>query len=471
MKNARLYFALLFAVMLAARLCHTGVLWAEEDLPLAAASQMLFGKVLYRDIWFDKPPLLPGFYFLLGAPAGWVLRLAGALYALGACALAWAFARDAWGRREAWRAAALMAFSLTFYLHSAVAPLASDLLMLAPHLAAVWLAWKRRPFWSGTLAGVAFLVSPKGLFVLAACALWQPRVLVALACGFAAPNALAVLWMWTQGSLAAYWLQVWKWGRIYAGGTFAFAEGAVRTLNWAGFHAALLVAAAVFLARDRKMPERARWIAWGLISLVGIALGWRFFPRYFFQLLPVVVLMAARGFVLMGRRGWCAAALLLVPLARFGPRYPMVAAGVEWADTAMDRDSRAAAALVRNLARPGDTLFVWGFRPEVYVYAGLPAATRFLDSQPLTGVPADRHLKQTEILAPALAAANRAELARAAPAFVVDGLGMYNSRLALTAFPDLEPWLAGYRRVAETAGSVIYLQIRGQATQSPIPTP
>ena len=41
-------------------------------------------------------------------------------------------------------------------------PVASDLLMLAPHLAAVWMAYRRRPFWSGVLAGVAFWISPKG---------------------------------------------------------------------------------------------------------------------------------------------------------------------------------------------------------------------------------------------------------------------------------------------------------------------
>lgn len=462
MTRARVYFALLFLLMLAARLCHTGVLWAEENLPLAAASAVLSGKTLYRDIWFDKPPLLPGFYVLLGAPEGWLLRAAGALYALIACGLSWAFARDAWGRREAWWAAGLMAFSLTFYLHSAVVPLASDLLMLAPHLAAVWLAWKGRPFWSGALAGAAFLISPKGLFVLAACALWQYRAVPALACGFLAPNGLAALWMWSQGSLGAWWLQVWQWGRVYAGGTFVenpLANALVRTLNWAGFHAALVVAAAVFLARDSKTPDRRRWAAWMLVAAAAVALGWRFFPRYFFQLLPVVVLMASRGFVVLGRRRWYVAALLLVPLARFGPRYPMVAAGMEWADTAMDRDSRAAAALVRGLARPGDTLFVWGFRPEMYVYAGLAPATRFLDSQPLTGVPADRHLTQTEVLAPELAVRHRAELALTAPAFIVDGLGLYNPRLAMAAYTDLQPWLAGYRRVAATRNSVIYKKI------------
>jgi hypothetical protein len=65
----------------------------------------------------------------------------------------------------------------------------------------------------------------------------------------------------------------------------------------------------------------------------------------------------------------------------------------------MDRDSRAAAAAVLRLARPGDTLFIWGYRPEIYTYTRLPAATRYLDSQPLTGVPADRHLTQSDPVA------------------------------------------------------------------------
>ena len=71
-------------------------------------------------------------------------------------------------------AAGLLGFFLIFDFPSAVIPLASDLLMLAPHLAAVWLAWKRRPLWSGVWAGVAFWISPKGMFVAAACVLWYP---------------------------------------------------------------------------------------------------------------------------------------------------------------------------------------------------------------------------------------------------------------------------------------------------------
>ena len=108
------------------------------------------------------------------------------------------------------------------------------------------------------------------------------------------------------------------------------------------------------------------------------------------------------------------------------------------------------------MARPGDTLVVWGYRPEVFVYTQLPPGSRFLDCQPMTGVPADRHLTQSETLAPALAHANRAELARSRPAFVLDGLGPYNPRLAITSFPDLSEWLAGYTPAARTRFTVIY---------------
>jgi len=454
----RILFAALFALLAASRLCHVGVMWAEENLPAAAAAQMLRGHTLYRDLWFDKPPVLPAVYLLWGGQDGWMARAAGALFALGLCALAWAFARDLWGRREACWAAALMAFFLVFYFPAAVIPLASDLLLAAPHLAAVWMAWKRRPFWSGALAGVAFLINPKGLFVLAACVLWSWSSLPLLALGFLAPNALALLCLWAAGALPAYYEQVWAWGRLYAGGTFVadpVRNGILRTLHWVGFHAALAVAA--FFAATRRPRELDwRWAAWALISLAAVAAGWRFFPRYYFQLLPVAVLAAARGISLMGPRRWIALALLAVPLVRFGPRYVLVARGEPWADTAMDRDSRAAAALLRSQAHPGATLFVWGFRPELYVYSDLDASTLYLDSQPLTGIPADRHLSAASAVAAAPALARRRELTRTAPDFIIDGLGPYNPSLALSAYPDLAPWLAAYRPAGRTAGCILY---------------
>jgi hypothetical protein len=195
-----------------------------------------------------------------------------------------------------------------------------------------------------------------------------------------------------------------------------------------------------------------------LLSLIAVAAGWRFFPRYYFQLLPVMALMAARGYVLLGRRPAVLLLLLLVPLVRFGPRYVVLAndllhdRATEWSDLAMNQDSRAAA---DRIDREG-TLLVWGYRPDIFAYTRMPAGSRFLDSQPLTGVLADRHLTSSDVAAPELAARNRQELIQTRPTWIVDGLGPLNPALAITNYPDLREWLAGYQEVGRTRYTVIY---------------
>jgi hypothetical protein len=456
LNRTRLLFAILAVLLVAGRLCHTHILWEGDTLPLATAAQMLHGKAVYREIWFDKPPLLPAFYLLSGAQPGWPLRVADALYALLACWIAYRFARDLWSEREGLWAAALLGLFLLFDFPSAVIPVASDLLMLAPHLAAVWMAHRRRPFWSGALAAMAFWISPKGVLVAAVCALWDPAGIAWMVAGFAAASALVAAGLAGAGALGAYWEEVWRWGRLYAGSTPVEAplrNALQRTLNWMGFHLAAVIAAGRFL---RDHLNSLRWIGWLVLSLIGVAAGMRFFPRYYFQLLPVAVMMAARGFMLLGRRREFVALLLLIPITRFGPTYLTALTNPGWRDIGMDRDSRAAAELVRTHAHQGDTLFVWGYRPELYLYTRLPAATMYLDSQPLTGVPADRHLTQSEPVEREQAAQRRIELTRTRPKFVVDGLGPYNPRLAIGQYPELREWLAGYREIGRTGETIVY---------------
>jgi len=330
---------------------------------------------------------------------------------------------------------------------------------VAPHLAAVWMAWKRRPFAAGALAGVAFWINPKGLLIAAVCAAWDPAGIAWMAAGFAAVSAAALAWLSANGALAAWWEEVWVWGRLYASSTFVESplwNGVVRTAGWIGFHAAAVLAAAWFLWTSRR-SGMWRWLLWLAAAAVGVATGLRFFPRYYFLLLPPVTIMAARGLTQMGRRRALAvAALLAVPLVRFAPSYVAAARDGEWRDTAMDRDSRAAAAQIRRLAKPGDTLLVWGYRPELYVYTGLPAATRYIDTQPLTGVPADRHLTDSRPVETERTAERRRELTESRPTFIADGLGAYNPQLAITQYPELRAWFAQYREVARTGGTVIY---------------
>jgi len=426
------------------RLCHAGIVWVEEAYPTAAAIQILHGKGLYRDTWFDKPPLSAYLYLLWDARIGIPLRIAGTVFIFLCCLMIWQFARHMWGPREGLAAALLLGFFLTFGIPSAVMALAPDLLMVLPHIAAVYLAWRGRAFLSGLVAGIALLVNAKAVFLLAACALWTWRSLPLTMLGFALPNLAAFLWFGEP-----YIQEVWRWGALYSEQTFAFATGITRTLNWAGFQCALVVAAAYALWKEKHW----RMLAWLLLFLVAVAAGWRFFPRYYFQLLPVAVLLAARGYTLLGRWRAVVWVLLLIPLARFGPRYVMLASGqTEWSDLAMNQDSHEAAGKIGTQG----SLLVWGYRPDVFAYTRMPAGSRFLDSQPLTGVLADRHLNSSEVIAPEWAAQNRRELTGTKPDWIVDGLGPLNNRIAITEYPDLREWLGSYQEVGRTKFSIIY---------------
>jgi hypothetical protein len=447
----RALWAGIVVILLAARLCHLHVLWVEEAYPTAAALELLRGKALYRDIWFDKPPLFAYIYTLWGAQTGILLRLAGAAF----CILAsWAAARAArvfWGERESLWAAALTAFFLTFDTPSAVLALTPDLLTLPLHFAAVALAAAGFPLYAGLCAGVSLLFNAKGLLILAACCLWQWRNLPKLAAGFAAPVLLGALALAFQGSLTAFWQQVWVWGAAYSRDTpfvHPWVEGARRTLNWSGFHVAVI--AGVFVAAWKQ--EDWRWAAWMLLSLAGVFLGFRFFPRYYFHLLPVLVLLAAQGLAMLPRR-WAAilALLLIIPAVRFGPRYLAVAQNKPWPDLGLYESSVHAADFLKKQAKPGDTLLVYGYRPDLYPLSGLPAGTRFLDSQPLTGVIADRHLLSAKVTFPEVAAANRQALQSAPrPQWIADGLGPYNPKLDVRdILPDL---LRDYELAAQIPG-------------------
>jgi hypothetical protein len=449
----------LFALLLTAHLCHSGVLWTEEDLPLAAALRMLHGGVLYRDIWFDKPPLVPAVYLLWGARIGPVLRVAGALYAFLCCLLAYSLAAGIWSRREGCAAAALIAFFLTFDTHSAVLPLAADLLLLAPHLTAMLLVSRRQFFWGGVAAGIGFLFNAKGVFVLAACMVFAWPGVIPLLAGFLVPNIAAAGWLVGTGSVGPYIDQVWRWGAQYAASPVVadpVRNGVVRTLNWLGFHMVLVIGVGAYWLKEKA--REYRYVAWVGICLVGVLLGWRFFPRYYFLLLPALAIPAARGLTTIRRRAVIAIALvaITVPLVRFGPRYAMLSG---WNDLALDRDSREASAIALRNAPPAGSLYVWGYRPEMYVYTGLRPATRFLECQAMTGVPADRHLISSEIVLTSGTHEAREELARSRPDVLIDGLSLYNPALAMDRYPELRGWLAGYREVARTQGSVIYVRL------------
>jgi hypothetical protein len=295
------------------------------------------------------------------------------------------------------------------------------------------------------------------------------RDLPLLAGGFAIPLAAGFVWARYTGAWPGYVEQVWRWGLIYAKESSVahpFTNGVLRTVDWLAFHSALAAGAIAAFLRIGK-NERWRIAVWLGLSFAALCIGWRFVPRYFLQLLPPMILVASCGIVAIFRQRQkfvvaVIAVLLLIPFVRFGPRYASLVIDnlrgnrSQWADVAMDLDSQDAAAKIRSLAKSGDTLLVWGYRPDIYIYTRMISDGLFWDSQPLTGVPADRHLSVQTAIYNGPAAANREALARSRPTWVVDGLGVLNPRLAPRVYPELQSWMEGYELVERTKFCLIY---------------
>jgi hypothetical protein len=122
-------------------------------------------------------------------------------------------------------------------------------------------------------------------------------------------------------SLSFYWLYVWDWGARYAGYYPAWkvaVSALTQSFNYFLLNNTLLatllfvIVTAVKRYRKRKPKQDDTELAseadfradvallvWFFVSYAGLATGGRFFGHYFFQVLPSLCLIGARGLVLM----------------------------------------------------------------------------------------------------------------------------------------------------------------------------
>ncbi|HEY7543436.1 MAG TPA: hypothetical protein VID27_01060, partial [Blastocatellia bacterium] len=261
-------------------------------------------------------------------------------------------------------------------------------------------------------------------------------------------------------------------------------------------------------------------LLWLAVSYAGMGVGGRFYGHYFFQIIPALCLIAGRGLLLIRaalreqgeesvlrryplfRRS--VTALLIVgfvfTLVRFHTRTAQLAADwvrgqksqatMDWYHEKLSREERMVAAVVRRLpgnaeaanrvgleeiraggprtreiAGPEDYLFVWGYRPEVYYWSGLIPASRFLSTQSLTGIPADVHYFHGEFDHLLDDAATRRareqlliDLEQTQPKYILDELGIFNRRLAMKNFPELQEFLSRYKRIRRVERFMVYIR-------------
>ncbi|HKP85113.1 MAG TPA: glycosyltransferase family 39 protein [Blastocatellia bacterium] len=573
-------FAALVAITFLLRIFYAGHLYQDDGLWFTAAEEILRGKALYREIYFDKPPAIAlvyaGLFKLFGASI-LTVRLFTIVYSVAISVVLYLFGKWLYARRAGLISAMMFAIFSTTYQTGHVQGLNTDFLMALPYAAGAYLFVRSRAdafhrdltragsarlaLGGGALTGLAFQINPKAAFDLIFFALflviarrWQMKregsrrkaegsdanktaffsFALALA-GFAIGALPFLIYIAATKSLSFYWLYVWDWGARYARyypawkiAVSALTQSFDYFLNNNTLLVALLfvIVTVVRRYRNRKPNQNdtepaseadfradVTLLAWFFVSYAGLATGGRFFGHYFFQILPGLCLIGARGLTLIlpalkardrtQRRNLRRAMLVLlaagfiITLVRFHARTARLAADrvrgaksastLEWFHERLNREEQMVAAAVRDLDEepaadqfaagamrdesprergaqgPSDYLFVWGYRPEIYYWSGLIPASKYLSSQPLTGVPADVHYFGEEyrsVLEESATQAARAELAReleqTRPEHIVDELGAFNPELSINSYPELREFMSGYKDMGMIERFIIY---------------
>ena len=566
-------FVVIAAVSLLLRILYAGHLYEDDGLWFTAAEEIVRGKALYREIYFDKPPGLAIVYAVLFKIFGAhviTIRLFTILYSVAISAVLYLFGARLYDKRVGLLAAGLFAVFSTTYTTGHVQGFSTDFLMVLPYTASAYLFFRaasdrthqnRLALAGGVLAGVAFQINPKGIFDLiffgTLMIVWRrlaskssnkndaipmdaeakrpPSVLKLFALGTAGMVAGSLPFLAYLGitrSLREYWLYVWDWGARY--GSYnplsrVLVSGMTRSIDYFALNNTLLIALVFVCAITFRrvahhnvtsgdpaqtsaawLPRDSVLLLWLAVSYAGVVLGGRLYSHYFFQILPALCLIGARGLTEIrsrlrrrdaGFRNGVTAILVLgflFTLVRFHGRTVILAADMVrgrkssitsgWFHERIDREERMVAAVVRDMPdgedaganaglediRAGaprtrevrgseDYLFVWGYRPEIYYIAGLLPASRYLSTQPLTGVPADVHYfgdDDRSILDDASTALAREQLVRDLqenkPKYIVDELGMFNNDLSINSYPELTELMKEYKAIGPVERFMIY---------------
>ena len=372
---------------------------ADEAYLATQAQVLLDGGHLYVDTVDRKPPVVPYLYAavfgLTGsddlAPVRVVAMVAQALTAL----LLAAEAR----RRFRWRLAPV--FAGCAYLLAATAFRAADaeaanfeVFMLPVMTAAMLLGIRRRPAAAGATLGLATLTKQTAAVTLLPLVFLAWRVrrwrsVAALGAAFAAPIVLAAAVFGPHDF--TFWVFTGNGGYADIRGVVGYTAAlGARETAWFLFGSAALVVLLPFAWRARR-ADRDLWL-WLASGVIAVAIGFRFFPHYYLQLLPPLALLATRGVDVIARL----AAPTRVPSrwsgsSRSSRRRSSCVPAFTQGENALDtRVALAVAQYVRQHTRDGQRVLVWGQAPEVYWASDRRPATRFATTGFVTGTSGGR---------------------------------------------------------------------------------
>jgi 4-amino-4-deoxy-L-arabinose transferase-like glycosyltransferase len=463
----------------------------SEAMYSVVANEIVDGGRPYADAVERKPPLLFWTYAAIFKVAGkfnWTaLHFVALVWTLGAMAGLYVIGGELFDRNTGLIAAFFYCVFQPWWTWKNLT-FDSEMLMNLPIIWASAIAFRRsssllRPelFAAGVLLGAAFLLKqpaaiaavPLGIYLLlpsyrASRSLTRTNSIIQaamLTIGFFAALGLVTIVLWKQGILydAFYWtIADHDVPHVF------WQKGIVHTLTFLGACLPLVIGA-ILACRDKdgiwvgRTAERTALLGLLAASAIGAAAGARFYPHYYVQLIPPLVLLAAPYYA----RLWSQMIRPPYWFLRSGVTYAWLALTItvfsikHWTGLAPRRVPSEAGRYLFTHSSPADRIFIWGQTPEIYLDAHRRPASRYITTFPLTGYvfggPIPGFDTRSRIL-PGAWTTLQQDFTRHPPIYIVDVQpDPKSAQYPVKNFPILAKLLAErYQPVAHTAEGVIY---------------
>jgi hypothetical protein len=447
---------------------------ADEAYVATQAQVLNHGGKLYTDTVDRKPPILPllyaGTFRITGSDDLVPVRVLAILAeVLTACLLALE-ARRRFRHPRAGLIAGLLFLGSAVSLYAKDAQAANfEIFMLPAMVAAVVVAFRRRPFAAGLCIAIAALTQQTAMLTIIPVAwiTWQEQAaprdratrarlkgLGAVALGVLVP-VIAAAFVFGPGPFVR-WTITSNGGYLDATDVLGFTL-TLGAYQWARFLLAnLAIVVLCAMAWRRRRDDAELWL-WAATGTVAVFSGLRFFGHYYLQLVPVLALLATRPLLGASRK-----VLVLVTVSMLTTIGWFAVSGYAPSATRAERTAQALAGYARRHSPEGASILVWGHLPEVYWESDRPPATRFATTGFLTGLSGGRPKARVgmQFAVPGAWRDFERDLHEHPPTLVFD-LSPANVRDAKYFPPSRYPWFAAwlsrsYHRVAALKGVGIY---------------
>jgi 4-amino-4-deoxy-L-arabinose transferase-like glycosyltransferase len=463
----------------------------REAMYSVVANEIVDGGRPYADAVERKPPLLFWTYAAIFKVAGkfnWkALHFVALVWTLCAMAGLYVIGRELFDRNTGLIAALFYSVFQPWWTWKNLA-FDSETLMNLPIIWAWAIAFRR------SSSRVRLELFPAGVLLAAAFLLKQPAAIAAVPLGIylllpsyrasrslTRMNSIIQASMLTAGfsvTLGLVTIVLWKQGILYDAFYWTIADhdvphvfwqkGIVNTLTFLGV-CLPLVFGAILACRDKeriwvgRTAERTALLGLLAASAIGAAAGARFYPHYYVQLIPPLVLLAAPYYAQLWSRKIQPPHWLLRPKVTYAwLALTVIAFSIKhWTGLAPRRiPSEAGQYLFTHSAR-ADRIFVWGQTPEIYLDAHRRPACRYITTFPLTGYVFGGPIPGFDTrsrISPGAWSTLEQDLARHPPTYIVDVQpDPKSAQYPLKNFPILAKLLSErYQPVAHTAEGVIY---------------